>query len=687
MKAFDANLLDLLRKSNQLMVPIYQRVYSWERAECQRLWDDILYAGKTESLPAHFTGSIVYVERGQGTLTSAEPDLIIDGQQRVTTVILLLAALAAHLEELPEDQREPVEGFSPRKIRNRYLSNPDEDGDQFFKLILSKADKPALQAVIGSAPLPQVEGSRVRVNFEFFRAKLSDPGVDLVAVCLGLKKLVVVDVRLTRGSDNPQLVFETMNSTGKKLSQADLIRNFVLMDLEPKQQSELYDHYWFPMEQIFAGPYEDRFDEFVRHYLTLKTGIIRKVGDIYEAFKEYATAADQHGQGRRLLVEDLHLHSTWFAAMALEREHRPRLARAFHDIEQLRATVVYPFLLRLYRDMHTGVISEDGFLEVLHITTSYLFRRAACQVPTNTLNSTFAAMGGAIDPNDYVRSIAARYLTLGGSTRFPRDAEFREALRGNDFYHFKRARYFFRKIENEGRKEPVSTAEYSIEHIMPQNERLHTEWQKALGENWKEIHQKYLHTLGNLTLTGYNSEYSDKPFTQKRDMEGGFKHSPLRLNEGLGQLETWNEESIRERSERLAKRALALWPLPDLDDNTLATYRQRFRDRTGFDWTLVHSILEQLPAGRWSGYSDLAEAAGTSAQPLAGHISQCRLCTNPYRILTADGRVAKKFRWSDPDDHRDPRELLGAEGIQFAGRIADPEQRLDAEDLLALVRE
>lgn len=337
--------------------------------------------------------------------------------------------------------------------------------------------------------------------------------------------------------------------------------------------------------------------------------------------------------------------------------------------------------------MHIGVISEDDFLEVLHITTSYLFRRAACQVPTNTLNSTFAAMGGAIDPNDYVHDIAARYLTLGGSTRFPRDAEFREAPRGNDFYHFKRARYFFRKIENEGRKEPVSTAEYSIEHIMPQNERLHTEWQKALGENWKGIHQKYLHTLGNLTLTGYNSEYSDKPFAQKRDMEGGFKHSPLRLNEGLGQLETWNEESIRERSERLAKRALALWPLPDLDDNTLATYRQRFRDRTGFDWTLVHSILERLPAGRWSGYSDLAEAAGTSAQPLAGHISQCRLCTNPYRILTADGRVAKKFRWSDPDDHRDPRELLEAEGIQFAGRIADPEQRLDAEDLLALVRE
>lgn len=275
MKADDANLLEFLKKGTQFVVPIYQRVYSWEASECERLWDDIVQAGRHDTIGAHFTGSIVYVEKEQSSRTSVEPDLIIDGQQRVTTVTLILAALTAQLEQLPEDDQEPVEGFAPRKIRGLYLTNPLEDGERAFKLILSQEDKEALKTVIRQAPIPTDASSRVFTNYALFVTKLADPALDLVSVCLGLKKLIVVDVKLTRGVDHPQLVFEAMNSTGKKLSQADLIRNFVLMDLPPADQSWLYEGYWYPMEHEFAGVHEARFDEFVRHYLTLKTGSTR----------------------------------------------------------------------------------------------------------------------------------------------------------------------------------------------------------------------------------------------------------------------------------------------------------------------------------------------------------------------------------------------------------------------------
>lgn len=367
MKAYDANLLDLLSRSGtQLIVPIYQCFYSWGKVECGRLWSDVLHAGRSVRLDSHFTGSIVYVERDQGTRSTIEPDLLIDGQQRVTTIMLLLTALAERLELNPEDEREPVEGFSPRKIRNRYLVNADEEGDRYYKLVLSRSDRDALKAVIDQTPPPDPSTSRVLENTAYFRELLEHDGLDLVDICNGLKKLVIVDVSLSRGKDDPQLVFETMNSTGKKLSQADLIRNFLLMDVPPSEQSVLYERYWLPMEQRFADVEEGRFDEFVRHYLTYRTRdrTLRK-GEIYKAFKEFALGRKDEGGTRRVLVEDLHLHSGYYAAFALGGEVRPHLARAFHDLEQLRATVVHPFLLQVYADLDNGVIDEDKVLQIV----------------------------------------------------------------------------------------------------------------------------------------------------------------------------------------------------------------------------------------------------------------------------------------------------------------------------------
>ena len=685
MEAHNASLLDLLSTNNRRIIPVFQRVYSWTIRECERLWTDVVRAGSTKTLKSHFTGSIVYVASGQGTATSRKPHLVIDGQQRLTTVMLLLAALADHLESLPESEQQPVEGFAPHMIRNDYLRNANQEGDKVYKLLLSKSDKDALNAIVDGRELLADDDSRITVNFQWFKSKLAEPETNLVEVCLGLMKLVIVDVELTRGEDDPQLVFETMNSTGKALSQADLIRNFVLMDLPPESQNSLYENYWLPMEQRFAGDNEPKFDVFVRHYLTLKTGSIPRESAIYEAFRTYASEREPLGYSRHELIEDLSQHSLWYSAIALGRESTPRLAAGFSDIEKLQATVVYPFLLKVYGDYSRGHVSETDFLKVLGTLTSYLFRRAACEIPPNTHRTTFATLGRAIDPNNYLESLQARLLSLPWRYRFPSDEEYFQKIQTIDFYSFGRRSYFFRKLENFGRKEEVITGGYTVEHIMPQNENLSLEWQTDLGPDWQRVHDECLHVLGNLTLTGYNSEYSDLPFARKRDMENGFKYSPLRLNRGLGELEVWNESEIISRGQRLAEQALDIWPFPEINPDKVEQYASRYRNRGNFDWTLTHRILEEMPLGTWTTYGDLAQAVGTHAQPLAAHVSKCFDCVNAYRVLTSEGRLAAGFMWIDPLDRREPRAVLEHEGIRFIGDVADPEQRLNDEDLVALV--
>lgn len=686
MKAVDTNLLEFLKKAEQFIVPIYQRVYSWGTSECERLWEDVLHAGSQPEVGAHFTGSVVYVERDQGNIAAAEPHLIIDGQQRVTTVTLLMAALTKRLEELPDDEREPVEGFAPKKIKALYLTNHLEEGDRYYKLILSKSDRDALKAVIDEVPIPESD-SRVPRNFGFFLKKVKDPDVDLVAVCLGLKKLEIVDVRLTRGKDNPQLVFESMNSTGKALSQADLIRNFVLMDLHPGDQAKLYEHYWFPMEQKFKAGKERRFDEFVRHYLTLETGTIPREGDLYDAFKDFTKERAAAGVGVEEIVIKLSAYATRFARMALGLETSAELGSRFTQIETLRATPVYPFLLRVYADFEEGVISEAEFVTILESTISYVLRRAICGIPTNSYRDTYAKFADAISPANYVDSVNAKYLTLPTNKRFPNDAEFSAALETVDLYNLKIAKYFLNKLENYGRKEEVQERDFTIEHIMPQNEALSRAWRADLGPDWKDVQDRLLHTLGNLTLTGYNPEYSDKPFREKRDMEGGFRNSPLHLNQHLGQLESWNEETITDRAARLAARAVEVWPTPTAPTEFVEGAQSQANETNGFDWSLVHQILARIPAGRWTGYFYLAEAAGTSAQAVAAHVSKCPDCVSPYRVMTWNGDISDGFSWNDSSDSRDPVEVLESEGVTFVNGVADPAAKLETEDLLALVED
>ncbi|MCQ3811422.1 MAG: DUF262 domain-containing protein [Acidimicrobiia bacterium] len=569
MKAKEIKLLNFLRQSPQFMIPVYQRTYSWTERECRQLWDDILRTGKDNQVAAHFVGSVVYIEESVYQVASQPPLLVIDGQQRLTTTMLILEALARHLGD-----EEPVDGFSARKLRDYYLLNPLEESDRRFKLMLTQTDKASLIALVGQKPLPQEESLRVVENFEFFERLIADLGDEVAPLCLGLAKLMIVDIALSRDQDNPQLIFESMNSTGRELSQADLIRNFVLMGLEPAKQTRLYEDQWRPMELAFGQEaYGTHFDGFMRHYLTLKTGEIPKLANVYEAFKAHARDPQIEQDEIEALVADIRQFASYYCSMALDPNPAGRLGEAFRDLRELRVDVAYPFLLELYHDYCSGDLHEDDFYEAVRLVEAYVFRRAVCSIPTNSLNKTFATFGRHLRKDRYLESIKAHFLLLPSYRRFPQDDEFKRELKLRDVYNFRSRSYWLRRLENHERKERVPTGEYTVEHIMPQNEDLSTRWQTDLGPDWQRVHNEFLHTLGNLTLTGYNSEYSDRPFVEKRDMRGGFKVSPLRLNEGIGTLERWDEQAIRARADKLANLASNVWSAVYLPEERLALYR------------------------------------------------------------------------------------------------------------------
>lgn len=577
MKATEAKLLSFLQKSTQFVIPIYQRTYSWTEKQCRQLWDDIVRAGSNDIVAVHFIGSIVYVEQGLSQVTHQAPLLVIDGQQRLTTVSLLIEALARALGDT-----EPMDGFSAAKLRAYYLSNHLESGDRFYKLLLSQTDSASLKALVKQAPPPKEPSLRVTQNFELFAELIAGQKNDLATICRGLAKLVVVDIALSRDQDNPQLIFESMNSTGKELSQADLIRNFILMGLEPGLQTRLYEEFWRPMEVDFGQEaYGTQFDSFMRHYLTVRTGDIPREREVYEAFKDYSRTTGVQNAGIEALVKDIRVFAAHFCALALGSEQDTALAEAFHDLRELKVDVAYPFLLELYHDYATDTLSKEDFAASVRLVEAYVFRRAICAIPTNSMNKTFATFGKALKKDRYLESIQAQFQSLPSYRRFPADEEFHREVQTRDLYNFRSRSYWLRRLENFGRKERVPVDEYTIEHILPQNVDLPQAWRTTLGADWERIQKQWLHTLGNLTLTGYNAEYSDRPFPEKRDMPGGFKESPLKLNAGLAQLTDWDETTIKVRAGKLAGQAVGVWASPKLDAATVAAYQPTKVGTTG----------------------------------------------------------------------------------------------------------
>ena len=591
MKATEARFVEFLEKSPQFVIPIYQRTYSWTERECRQLWNDILRTGSNDAIAAHFVGSIVYIQKGLYQVARQSALLVIDGQQRLTTVMLILEALARRVGD-----GEPLDGFSAKKIRSYYLLNPLEEGERGFKLLLTQTDKQSLLALMQQKPQPAEPSLRITENFAFFEERVRGIGADLTPLCKGLAKLMIVDISLSRDQDNPQLIFESMNSTGRELSQADLIRNFILMGLDNPQQTRLYEDHWRPMEVAFGqGAYDTNFDGFMRHYLTLKTnGEIPNIRAVYEAFKSHARSPEVEAAGIDALVADIHTYAGYYCAMALDKETNKDLSLAFRDLRDLKVDVAFPFLLELYDDHAQGRLPTEVFVRAVRLVEAYVFRRAVCTIPTNSLNKTFATFGRVLQKDRYIESIQAHFLTLLSYRRFPRNEEFKHELSVRDLYNFSRRSYWLRRLENHCRKERVAVDEYTIEHILPQNENLSAMWREALGPEWERVQETWLHTLGNLTLTGYNAEYSDRSFAEKRDMQGGFKESPLRLNDGLGVLGTWSEATIQKRAKRLAEQAVQVWTLPVLPTAVLETFRLKADQPVGYT---LHNHSHLAPSG------------------------------------------------------------------------------------------
>ncbi|MGH1614400.1 GmrSD restriction endonuclease domain-containing protein [Helicobacter pylori] len=571
----DAKATTLLKffeenQNNQFVIPIYQRLYSWKKEQCEQLWDDIIKIGGNDKMNGHFIGSILYARVDD---THSSPLLIIDGQQRLTTITLLLIALRNHLN----DEDEFLEKFSHQKIQNRYLTNNDEKGDKKFKLILSEPDRDTLLSLIDENKRKPSEPSlKIVENFKLFEKWIRKNTDKLETIFKGLEKLMIVWIALKKEKDDSQLIFESMNSKGIELTQTDLIRNYIVMETEVEKQEDFYNQYWRAMEENFKqsekqSKREDLFNKFVRHYLTIKTREIPNINKVYEAFKRYQ---QERGIGIEDLLKDLQKYCGFFCQIVFKKEDDKELNKALSFLVDLERDVIYPLLLELYSDYIDGVLSEQDFIPIIYLTESYICRRAVCGLGTNGLNKIFASFTKKINKDQYLESIKAHFLSLETTKgKFPKDSEFKNLFTTIDFYNLKEKKYFLERLEKSDTEEPVDTQKCNIEHIMPQT--LTPEWQRDLGENFEAIHEKYLHTIGNLTLTGYNSEYSNNSFQEKRDMEKGFKQSPLRLNQSLKDLESFGEKEIEKRASDLADWALKIWTYPKLDAETLEKYKPK----------------------------------------------------------------------------------------------------------------
>ncbi|OPC19029.1 hypothetical protein BAX95_12455 [Elizabethkingia meningoseptica] len=595
MKASSANLLTVIKGPKQFVIPIYQRTYSWQLSQCNQLLSDIIRISKDENLQGHFLGSIVYFQEDITTISDVPKLLVIDGQQRLTTVSILIMALAHFLKN-----NEVEIDTNSTKLFNYYLLNAEEENDLRYKLMLTRGDKQSYINLLKEIPQEEVT-NRVTENYKFFSSKINTENVK--DIYNGILRLFIVDVALEKDKDNPQLIFESMNSTGLDLSQADLIRNYVLMGQEINLQTKLYENYWFPMEQAFGNEYASKFDSFMRDYLSVKSGRIPRINEVYEEFKAFVNS-DHSANDIESIIQDVSNFASHYTRIVLKKEKDKDIQAQFSNILKLKVEVAYPFILPIYNDFTLDIITKEELLSILKLIESYVFRRAICGIPTNSLNKTFATLYKSIQKENYLESAKAAFQMLDSYKRFPDDTEFEREIVNKDVYNFRSRNYLLGKLENFKRKEFVNVDEYTIEHIMPQNPNLSLEWQAMLGENWKEVQKTMLHTLGNITLTGYNSELSDKPFKSKKEIVGGFNDSPLRLNTYLRNSEVWNAEEINKRATELAKKSSEVWEFTNLSDDMLEKY-SKIENKDIIQYSVDH--FDYLKGDMFELYSSLSK--------------------------------------------------------------------------------
>jgi predicted transport protein len=571
MKAIDRPLPHILNGASQFVIPVFQRDYTWQaETQCAQLWRDIIRASRTHGEQGHFLGSIVYIATGDNSAGFTQW-LLIDGQQRLTTITLLMAALRDHIEEThwSGGDSDPT----AKRVDAYFLRNVQEEGNRALKLVLRRHDQETLAAILNRQTPPPSKSENISENYAFFREQLEH--ADPSDVYRGIARLLIVDVSLDRQLDDPQLIFESLNSTGVDLSQSDLIRNFILMRLPEKQQTALYETYWSKIESLFRGS-EWTFDAFARDYVALMSKATKqeKSSEIYYAFRSFFPELKERLGSFEACLEHMLRFAQYHAAFSLGRGVAGGAAR---QLAKLRQLVDVPSLLvmQLFECReHGGSLTDEEFIEAIALIESYVLRRAICGYQTRGYWQIFANLAYGTGTEAVLARLKVALARLRDSYRFPTNEEFLRALRENDLYGLRVCRHLLEGLENHGSKETTDTSSYSIEHILPQNERLRVEWRKMLGDDWKAVQKTWLHRLGNLTLTGYNSKYSDRSFEEKKTITGGFSESSVRLNKFVRERTSWTCEEIEIRTQQLADRAAAVWEPLSVDKALLDAENQ-----------------------------------------------------------------------------------------------------------------
>lgn len=541
MQASETKLQQIIEGTKQYLVPLFQRTYSWKKSEWQVLWDDLVQLYATDNPRPHFMGSIVTIP------TTSIPEgvtkyLLIDGQQRLTTVFILLAALRDRAKQSEEEELG-------EEVNNTILINPYKKGLDKYKLQPTQSDRKAFHEII-DAQSP-TNNSEISDCYLFFDKKIRHSSLELSK----LKKVICASFSLVSVvlgiDDDPYLVFESLNAKGRPLTQADLIRNYFFMRIHTNEQESVYAKYWQPM-QLFLG---ENLTEFIRHYLT-KSGVEVRKNEIYFEIKDRI-----NNQNALNYLKDLCIFARYYAKLLdPERESRENVRKYLHRFKDLEVATIYPFLLNCYDDWSQSKITEENFVTVLQILENFILRRFVCNVQTRGLNKIFALLYSQVSKDTSLASgtfIEQLKLTLQ-SRGYPKDPEFRARLMEIKLYGSNRSekgKLILESIESSfNHKEKVSLEGMTIEHIMPQT--LSEWWKEHLGEDWAVVHELLIHSLGNLTLTGYNAELSNADFLTKCTH---FENSHVELNRYFHNRQAWRRENIEARAEYLADIALQIW--------------------------------------------------------------------------------------------------------------------------------
>ncbi|MFI2028292.1 GmrSD restriction endonuclease domain-containing protein [Streptomyces buecherae] len=681
MQAKETLFADLVQgKAQQFQVPLYQRTYSWTEPQLGQLWADILEQAELleagDRASTHFLGSVVLAPSPRNEVMFPQW-LVVDGQQRLTTLSLALAAIRDHIADAQPDEAE--------RIDEEYLINKRKNGTAYFRLLPTQADRPQFAAHIRGPLDNQVGVGNVGRAYDFFRRKLleaEDPAAprDVFRIEQAITyRLTLVAVTAERG-DNVHRIFESLNNTGLKLSQADLLRNYLFMRM-PTRGEHVYETYWLPLQNSLSN---DELEQLMWLHLVLGGDDRVRRQDLYASQQQHFERREFTEAEIEAYIRDLYRHGALFRRLLHpEEEPDPAVRAHVRRLGTWQAQVSYPALMLLLERRERGEVGSSDTARAMSYIESFLVRRMICRVPTNNLNRIFQAVPGQM-PLDVPVADGLRQLLSADNRFWPDDDELREKIRKAPFYQY--GRWHQRKMvlqrleESYGHPEPVdfASARLTIEHVLPQS--AGDEWMRMLSEDAsdtetpEDLHARLRHTLGNLTLTAVNSELSNHPFERKQDL---LKGSHLEMNRRIAATDRWGAREILARADDLAERAIALWPAP---------LRGIGRAERSRDWQLAHQVLAALPHGTWTSYGDLAAFLGSGAQAVGNHLAATPGVANAHRVLTSEGKIPDGDRWSSPGEGGDVRARLTADGIRFTvNGAADPTQRKSADDLALLI--